>query len=107
MTQRSVPFSFFFKDTATTEIYTLSLHDALPIPRRKPKPTKRKRCASPMWGQRVPATPDRKSKRLKSSHRWISYAVFCFKKKTQALHYCLRIVLHDTISYKHHRDTPE
>src|SRR5258707_4963275 len=74
---------FFFNDTATTEIYTLSLHDALPIfpqhacsgfsdgeispgPSRKP-------------GQPLPL--DRKSTRLNSSHANISYAVFCLKKK--------------------------
>src|SRR4051795_13779575 len=69
-------FFFFFNDTATTEIYTLSLHDALPIPRRW---TKRSRPrASPF-----PPGPrqDRKSTRLNSSHTLISYAVFCLKKK--------------------------
>src|SRR5277367_7031064 len=75
---------FFFNDTATTEIYTLSLHDALPIsavistlvlaslafgflvgmPTKKPK-----------------ARLDRKSTRLNSSHNTNSYAVFCLKKK--------------------------
>src|SRR2546430_11526427 len=86
-------FFFFFNDTATTEIYTLSLHDALPI--------------STVWGTpapdtawRLPRTPclsirhadaerlrqllwvqDRKSTRLNSSHSQISYAVFCLKKK--------------------------
>src|SRR2546430_7624649 len=76
---------FFFNDTATTEIYTLSLHDALPI------------CCS-RKGARVPTswtaisrgsascsscsrTRDRKSTRLNSSHSQISYAVFCLKKK--------------------------
>src|SRR6266487_5481607 len=82
-------FFFFFNDTATTEIYTLSLHDALPISRRR-------RCARPprsraRWrvGPR-PARPassappgDRKSTRLNSSHPSISYAVFCLKKKKQ------------------------
>src|SRR6266853_2763467 len=69
-------FFFFFNDTATTEIYTLSLHDALPI--------STPRFASP----RCPATRpssgrprDRKSTRLNSSHSQISYAVFCLKKK--------------------------
>src|SRR2546429_5939275 len=83
---------FFFNDTATTEIYTLSLHDALPISedldddsnerdpfsfhyydliisrRNIPIPTATKR--------------DRKSTRLNSSHGYISYAVFCLKKKS-------------------------
>src|SRR5256885_9752534 len=68
-------FFFFFNDTATTEIYTLSLHDALPISPAHacPRP-------SPWW--HCPAGPgDRKSTRLNSSHLVISYAVFCLKKK--------------------------
>src|SRR6266480_6478692 len=67
---------FFFNDTATTEIYTLSLHDALPIsagPRLVIRP---RRSDSPDWTCR-----DRKSTRLNSSHMSISYAVFCLKKK--------------------------
>src|SRR5476651_2862942 len=69
---------FFFNDTATTEIYTLSLHDALPISgRRTPAP-----CRRPDGGGRLPRPrPDRKSTRLNSSHANISYAVFCLKKK--------------------------
>src|SRR6476620_12305191 len=67
---------FFFNDTATTEIYTLSLHDALPIsgnapPRPAPNP------ALPYSA----FAGDRKSTRLNSSHANISYAVFCLKKK--------------------------
>src|SRR3712207_7265434 len=91
---------FFFNDTATTEIYTLSLHDALPISRHfQPLPAARR-------GRGLPASPsvegraacvqqrrrgrlrarsrrprDRKSTRLNSSHANISYAVFCLKKK--------------------------
>src|SRR5579884_4464712 len=67
---------FFFNDTATTEIYTLSLHDALPIS-RAPEPccSRAPRCSS------RPAATDRKSTRLNSSHVAISYAVFCLKKK--------------------------
>src|SRR6478735_10429513 len=70
-----VLFFFFFNDTATTEIYTLSLHDALPISRRSWRP--------PPGGCACPASPprDRKSTRLNSSHLVISYAVFCLKKK--------------------------
>src|SRR5947209_20421288 len=73
---------FFFNDTAPTEIYTLSLHDALPI------------CdgiegvvadSHPGFGlrggQRAQLRRDRKSTRLNSSHANISYAVFCLKKK--------------------------
>src|SRR5256885_11868522 len=72
---------FFFNDTATTEIYTLSLHDALPIW----PPTAPRRCAassSARWTRtRSSSTSDRKSTRLNSSHLVISYAVFCLKKK--------------------------
>src|ERR1041385_9313101 len=66
---------FFFNDTATTEIYTLSLHDALPISgRRRPRGWFHNAGC-----RRVRA--DRKSTRLNSSHGYISYAVFCLKKK--------------------------
>src|SRR3954466_16435457 len=69
-------FFFFFNDTATTEIYTLSLHDALPI-----WPSPWQRCsASGRCGRGAPCL-DRKSTRLNSSHTIISYAVFCLKKK--------------------------
>src|SRR6266699_5914638 len=67
---------FFFNDTATTEIYTLSLHDALPILR--PAPDLRLKMD---WGILVAGPEDRKSTRLNSSHVRISYAVFCLKKK--------------------------
>src|SRR5436190_11599134 len=79
---------FFFNDTATTEIYTLSLHDALPICGRRPF----------RWARdsRSPRTPcrsrstDRKSTRLNSSHTVISYAVFCLKKKKNSVaHTCI------------------
>src|SRR5215204_3213062 len=68
---------FFLNDTATTEIYTLSLHDALPISSAAPASVRRSRrsCESPGCGR------DRKSTRLNSSHTVISYAVFCLKKK--------------------------
>src|SRR2546428_9953871 len=85
---------FFFNDTATTEIYTLSLHDALPISRR-PIPlircrSRRHGCGSATWSAlsltmarliRLASLRDRKSTRLNSSHDQISYAVFCLKKK--------------------------
>src|SRR5215217_8775048 len=67
---------FFFNDTATTEIYTLSLHDALPICRPRCWSGGRRRCS-----RRAGSAPDRKSTRLNSSHANISYAVFCLKKK--------------------------
>src|SRR2546427_9215301 len=72
---------FFFNDTATTEIYTLSLHDALPISyRRTPSPDCRWRRSTFST-----ATADRKSTRLNSSHSQISYAVFCLKKKKKTI----------------------
>src|SRR5438105_6480105 len=80
---------FFFNDTAPTEIYTLSLHDALPIWRRcstpswpGPRATCSSRPSARTWCRpRVCLSRDRKSTRLNSSHEWISYAVFCLKKK--------------------------
>src|SRR6266446_7801426 len=80
-----VAFFFFFNDTATTEIYTLSLHDALPISlrlgvRSSGSLISRARAIAP--ARRRPGTGrDRKSTRLNSSHLVISYAVFCLKKK--------------------------
>src|SRR6266446_1293849 len=72
-------FFFFFNDTATTEIYTLSLHDALPISPRRPVTSRTPGCRSASRWRR-----DRKSTRLNSSHLVISYAVFCLKKKNKA-----------------------
>src|SRR2546430_12812998 len=75
---------FFFNDTATTEIYTLSLHDALPISDRS---ALIRWHAEPYCGDIAPMPArcerlqDRKSTRLNSSHSQISYAVFCLKKK--------------------------
>src|SRR5215203_3139926 len=73
---------FFFNDTATTEIYTLSLHDALPI-----SPAARPEWRAGRAGPRHWLGPgrDRKSTRLNSSHANISYAVFCLKKKNPPL----------------------
>src|SRR2546429_767325 len=83
-------FFFFFNDTATTEIYTLSLHDALPISidrlgnhrlhllvRQPVAGLISTDCSLPVRASRA----DRKSTRLNSSHGYISYAVFCLKKK--------------------------
>src|SRR5438270_10187993 len=71
---------FFFNDTATTEIYTLSLHDALPI-----FDVARDHAIDQTGGifaaDDVLVQRDRKSTRLNSSHSQISYAVFCLKKK--------------------------
>src|SRR2546422_9839459 len=71
---------FFFNDTATTEIYTLSLHDALPIYRlqRLLSGGGRDDAVGFSFSER---RRDRKSTRLNSSHGYISYAVFCLKKK--------------------------
>src|SRR2546430_13687718 len=90
---------FFFNDTATTEIYTLSLHDALPIYQRAPghaggglarrlggghRQVQVEVVVAVDEAQRLgreAAQRDRKSTRLNSSHSQISYAVFCLKKK--------------------------
>src|SRR2546430_17379093 len=89
---------FFFNDTATTEIYTLSLHDALPISHRPPhhldpvdvigrEIAEVVGPAGCVLGhsvdQHLDVVGDRKSTRLNSSHSQISYAVFCLKKKTK------------------------
>src|SRR3712207_8981055 len=103
---------FFFNDTATTEIYTLSLHDALPIyPRQEECAWCRNNCPGrndgPSAGtcsDRRPLPPfptarmeschrDRKSTRLNSSHANISYAVFCLKKKKYFVLYSNYIIL--------------
>src|SRR5688572_32350504 len=76
-------FFFFFNDTATTEIYTLSLHDALPISRAAG--ARRHDDAHRPGGIRLGQGEDRKSTRLNSSHSQISYAVFCLKKKKKKI----------------------
>src|SRR3712207_7444800 len=103
---------FFFNDTATTEIYTLSLHDALPICDQADAAAVADVCrhldgmplALELAAARVAALPvgelaarmgdrlDRKSTRLNSSHANISYAVFCLKKKHTVLRLFLRHV---------------
>src|SRR2546421_6207145 len=77
-------FFFFFNDTATTEIYTLSLHDALPI--CTGHSISEDYCVAKIASRRhadwkPDPAEDRKSTRLNSSHDQISYAVFCLKKK--------------------------
>src|SRR2546429_3023498 len=99
-TRRLANFSFFFfNDTATTEIYTLSLHDALPISQVKSGVFSLQLLNQCRWN--IPCCGptgcslgrlgcrDRKSTRLNSSHGYISYAVFCLKKKkkTHLVHY--------------------
>src|SRR5450432_4372093 len=78
----SFRFSFFFNDTPTTEIYTLSLHDALPISLRATVYGTPPQDIAPL-PQTVPLKEikDRKSTRLNSSHDQISYAVFCLQQK--------------------------
>src|SRR2546430_13948818 len=94
-----LPF-FFFNDTATTEIYTLSLHDALPIfdfhAGLVPQAPAWMQEAGLEWAYRLAHEPgllhpggDRKSTRLNSSHSQISYAVFCLKKKKTERICCL------------------
>src|SRR3712207_8294783 len=106
---------FFFNDTATTEIYTLSLHDALPIstasqqvrswcssgtscPRSSNRAAVREdrkvsKASSP-HASACSGSADRKSTRLNSSHANISYAVFCLKKKTDPRHLRFGALLH-------------
>src|SRR3712207_9393451 len=80
---------FFFNDTATTEIYTLSLHDALPILSCQESLSFESQRVLQSVGRHARRTrqgwhdkrTDRKSTRLNSSHANISYAVFCLKKK--------------------------
>src|SRR2546426_9324589 len=85
-----ISFFFFFNDTATTEIYTLSLHDALPILHHVPgiawnldAPVERRARDREVLQAALDEGDDldRKSTRLNSSHLVISYAVFCLKKK--------------------------
>src|SRR5258708_35022284 len=88
-----LPSFFFFNDTATTEIYTLSLHDALPIWIRRRGASRPSSPAPPLTGGMIASSSpsDRKSTRLNSSHQIISYAVFCLKKKKSkpSPHTCL------------------
>src|SRR5690349_22799455 len=95
-----VVFFFFFNDTATTEIYTLSLHDALPICYGRENVSFGKRSPAPfeMWSNQ-----DRKSTRLNSSHVEISYAVFCLKKKKKALYNIRRSMRGQPQTHCHHR----
>src|SRR5690606_39728986 len=83
-------FSFFCTDAAATAIYTLSLHDALPIYRGRPLAGRPDlgRPGGPAHHRagRVQRPGDRKSTRLNSSHVKISYAVFCLKKKKTTRH---------------------
>src|SRR2546429_7096753 len=96
-------FFFFFNDTATTEIYTLSLHHALPISSRQ---SVSKRMETPLlWAPKGdPRQPapirDRKSTRLNSSHGYISYAVFCLKKKIKIMVVIFRHIIDRTMPHR-------
>src|SRR5690606_41954915 len=100
---------FFFDATAPSQIYTLSLHDALPIshcprvaegvlPRQAGLPALCPACERTLSerGPRAPVGTDRKSTRLNSSHVKISYAVFCLKKKKKQQH--ANGVRHDAVA---------
>src|SRR2546430_7283817 len=94
---------FFFNDTATTEIYTLSLHDALPIwasrgPGRRSSPATSTSCPGGAKGR-----SDRKSTRLNSSHSQISYAVFCLKKKSSPCPGCARPIIARQANWRTHK----
>src|SRR5438034_3489926 len=105
-------FFFFFNDTATTEIYTLSLHDALPISfeliRSAPSATELAKMTpiaasveSSVFFSRCQI--DRKSTRLNSSHTVISYAVFCLKKKKKKIkNINSKITIQDNAAHKSH-----
>src|SRR5256885_7068315 len=84
-------FFFFFNDTATTEIYTLSLHDALPISLPRNLIFLTRSVYFPADEESISSAGrrelDRKSTRLNSSHLVISYAVFCLKKKKHISQY--------------------
>src|SRR2546427_7640201 len=105
---------FFFNDTATTEIYTLSLHDALPIYFAREqigiKPflhafgfdraferAQGEDSATARYLQVHAVFADRKSTRLNSSHSQISYAVFCLKKKKETDHHGDITLHHSTV----------
>src|SRR5437773_6732730 len=87
---------FFFTTTAPTEIYTLSLHDALPISRQRLHVPFVRAVVRVEHDGGDDARRDRKSTRLNSSHITISYAVFCLKKKNQLR----RKVYKSTAAYK-------
>src|SRR2546429_3833168 len=103
-------FFFFFNDTATTEIYTLSLHDALPISYGLSTSCFRRRISQavdePQPNSAIRENGlDRKSTRLNSSHGYISYAVFCLKKKKKQKHLTYTLLTIPEMYYQH-ADTP-
>src|SRR2546422_4546509 len=91
---------FFFNDTATTEIYTLSLHDALPILVDVGIPPGFDLLSEDLEDFRAESA-DRKSTRLNSSHGYISYAVFCLKKKKKKeIEYKVNIICNERVRMK-------
>src|SRR5437773_7121492 len=102
---------FLCQDTASTEIYTLSLHDALPISVSRSTILRRRLPSGSVIATASPTLPpssalpsgeameDRKSTRLNSSHITISYAVFCLKKKNKGSEYSPyeRVLYPDTL----------
>src|SRR5689334_22962887 len=112
---------FFFNDTATTEIYTLSLHDALPISAGCAISTQQEVQMGTEYAQQINAQLpivkdpevvryinvlgdsiaklDRKSTRLNSSHSSISYAVFCLKKKKKHITHQIYVLYSLSSSY--------
>src|SRR2546430_9649094 len=96
--------NFFFNDTATTEIYTLSLHDALPICgivlAQRGHHARHHLVGAEPGRVHAQVSLDRKSTRLNSSHSQISYAVFCLKKKKKTLRPIERaMVMHSLCSH--------
>src|ERR1041385_9269188 len=91
---------FFFNDTATTEIYTLSLHAALPISSPSLRRRDRARASRSPPSRR---DADRKSTRLNSSHGYISYAVFCLEQKTTTMNATPGYITDVSVSLIKHR----
>src|SRR5215208_5712396 len=87
---------FFFNDTPTTEIYTLSLHDALPIFVARAQARERQVGVRARRDGQLQRDGDRKSTRLNSSHVAISYAVFCLKKKKQPRNGLVRTITNES-----------
>src|ERR1041385_9339707 len=94
---KSEQFVFFFSDTATTEIYTLPLHDALPISERMARWCARRSPPARSSRRRRRSTTDRKSTRLNSSHGYTPYAVFCLKNKLLNEHRALPFSFADRV----------
>src|SRR5436309_4315034 len=96
-------FFFFFNAAATTDLYTLSLHDALPISLHR-TPSGLSTLPAKLFQEIRPVERDRKSTRLNSSHVKISYAVFCLKKKMHrsivGIEFLSRILTQSEVSWR-------